>query len=479
MNLTRDEEGCLEWFIHRTSTKLSGAFVSNKATTLLLQASSTEPAVLHAVLALSSAHREVIDDHSYRALLDSSYQELLTVRQYNKAIGNLQPHFLSQSKASTCVTLVACIIFVHLEFLRGKYTIGMKHLQHGLNLLQDADLAIAKEHGGSTGSTSSLENWVVTILRRILIPVKLMGQTVQIPHNQILSGEPVPKVPFVSVHQARRSLESLIVRILRLSERCTYRNGTPELSCDDQQLVQSDLRQWTLIHRTTTEHLPRTTNLSERSAYRLLELYHLMATIMAVVQIGCNQETAYDRHTVDFVTIISHCIQSYKFACEYHGLEPARVLSTEQPGSRALPNMGWITPLYYTAVKCRNHRIRLHAIKLLELMPHREGIWDASQAAVIARKVVAIEEQDFYKDIDIVNDFDLLSAPNTQELLLPVLPEDHRLNAINLVLPDDPTSKLVLRCTRRAGLEKTLWKYDLGSRTWSDFSCEIEVGSCS
>ncbi|KAL5320183.1 hypothetical protein ACEPPN_010984 [Leptodophora sp. 'Broadleaf-Isolate-01'] len=44
-----------EWFTHRTVIKLPGLFGSSFWDTLLFQACSNEPAVLHAVIALSSA----------------------------------------------------------------------------------------------------------------------------------------------------------------------------------------------------------------------------------------------------------------------------------------------------------------------------------------------------------------------------------------------------------------------------------------
>jgi hypothetical protein len=52
-----EENGYFEWFKCRTAIKLPGSFVSGFWTTLLFQASLNEPAVLHAVLALSSVHK--------------------------------------------------------------------------------------------------------------------------------------------------------------------------------------------------------------------------------------------------------------------------------------------------------------------------------------------------------------------------------------------------------------------------------------
>ncbi|KAH9205237.1 hypothetical protein DL95DRAFT_233000, partial [Leptodontidium sp. 2 PMI_412] len=53
--VSEDEYSYFEWFTHRTVIKLPGLFGSSFWDTLLFQACSNEPAVLHAVIALSSA----------------------------------------------------------------------------------------------------------------------------------------------------------------------------------------------------------------------------------------------------------------------------------------------------------------------------------------------------------------------------------------------------------------------------------------
>lgn len=123
----------------------------------------------------SSAHQEVVLGGHHRPLPDNSHQELLTVRQYSKAIRYLQPHFSDHSRISVCVTLIVCIVFVTLEFLRGNYTIGMKHLQHGLNLLQEFDRLVGLGLASSVRSIVCFDDQNVTLFTRILVQAKLLG----------------------------------------------------------------------------------------------------------------------------------------------------------------------------------------------------------------------------------------------------------------------------------------------------------------
>lgn len=471
-SLDHDEQICVEWYMCRTATKLPGAFASKYWNSLLLQASSTDSAVMHAMLALSSAHQEVVFDPNCRPLRDTSHQELLTIRQYSKAIEYLQPHFSDRSRASICLTVITCMVFVTLEFLRGNYTIGMKHLQHGLNLLQEAARIVGLESGGSAQSTVCFDDQIVTLFTRILVQARLLGQSITSPHDPFLYNRSSLELRvFGSPDHARRTLEPLLLRIFDLEERRICRDEITTASRNSQQLVQNELLEWTQIYQTTMASLPDTTSPLEAFAYRLLELYQTIATIMADVCVDTNPEMAYARHTSDFVSIISHCIQSYSIVLQSKGLESTHAYDGGNPNANSISDIGWIPPLYYTAVKCRNHRVRLHAVRLLEAAPHKEGIWDAKLAAAVARKIIAVEEQRLY--INCADDFDFLAAPTAQELLLlPVLPEAHMLHELKVALPDTPAGRLVLRCNRReSGLwEAMVWVYDLPSELWSHAS---------
>ena len=45
-----------------------------------------------------------------------------------------------------------------------------------------------------------------------------------------------------------------------------------------------------------------------------------------------------------------------------------------------------------TILECRNSSLRLEALQILESWPHRKGFWNSGLSAMMARKVVDIEE---------------------------------------------------------------------------------------
>jgi hypothetical protein len=57
-----------------------------------------------------------------------------------------------------------------------------------------------------------------------------------------------------------------------------------------------------------------------------------------------------------------------------------------------------------------------------------------------------IEEREYYKNIDIADDFPLSSYPSAQDLSLSLLPESYRIYGLEVVLLGEPMDKVLLFC---------------------------------
>ena len=81
------EKQHLDWFICNSAKKFPGIFGSDFWHSLVFPATTAEPAVLHAVIALGSAHRNRPKDfHKFKSTLDEDF----TIRQYSRtALGIL------------------------------------------------------------------------------------------------------------------------------------------------------------------------------------------------------------------------------------------------------------------------------------------------------------------------------------------------------------------------------------------------------
>jgi hypothetical protein len=174
--------------------------------------------------------------------------------------------------------------------------------------------------------------------------------------------------------------------------------------------------------------------------------------MMAIMDKMClcpSDEESFDSHFNMFVHVIRQQVDIWIIDSTMHpsGAPQGHIIDI----SRSTIDLGVIAPLYYAAVKCRVHRIRLQAIRLLETIFHRNGIWDGKIAACVSRKVMEIEEREYYQNIDTADDFPLSSYPSPRDLSLSPLPESYRIRDLEVVLLGEPMDKVLLFCKQRLG----------------------------
>jgi hypothetical protein len=468
---SQEESVYLEWFGRRTVLKLPGAFAAVFWATRVMQASHSEPAVLHAIMALGSAHKKEISENGSldgkgKAL---NKRERFMLQHYSKAIKHIQPHFSTKNNTSLDVGLMTCVIFVCLEFFRGNYRTGYIHLQNGLRLLNDAE-----------SRSSSVDRSVIETLVRMDVAANLFGQGGQFLSLPLQMSMPeIPATEFRSADQARQPLDRLLNEILHLTEQCRQNGASqdpplPPRALEKQRRIRVELALWLRTYEATLAKPKPKLVVRDIFPYRLLRLYHSMAEIMVDTCLWPISQMRFDSHEGTFLSILLQTMDLQKMAYALaHLVTPpsgyCRVMST------SIADIGGIPPLYYTVIKCRNHRIRLQAAKILDRFAHKETIWDSAVALCVATEVMRTEEQDFYRNIETEDDFDFLSIPNEKDLLLPVLPESNRLQDVQVTLPDESTGTLVLRMRRRlkSGCwDETVKEYELRSQHWEELANE-------
>ena len=442
-----DENRYLEWFKCRTVIKIPGPFVLTFWDTLLFQASWNEPAVLHAILTLSSIHKREISDGNSQSRSDGlpDEQEQFMLQHYNRAIHHLQPHFSAKDRASVRVALITCAVFIGLEFLRGNFETAQTYLRSGLDVLRESQIPSNVEDGIFLlkPSHDSIDSFIVEAFFRLHVQVELFKQSYQHPYLVLLAYGPEARIfIFHSVNEAWHRLELLLNEVFQAIEQGrqqqAYNNnlvwiGYSSALLGHQQHIQAELARWL-----DTYEASRTCLQSQdfgRFVCMLLLEYHTLASIMADTCLRLDDESIFDSYTEQFIFIVNQSANMWVT----RSLGSRLALPGNQIDmSRSLIDLGWIPPLYYTALKCRVHRVRLQAIRLLESTSHREGVWDSKIAACVARKIMELEEGEFYTDLDMVDDFPLSSSPGLQDLSTPTLPESHRIREVKVVLSNGP-----------------------------------------
>lgn len=414
------EQSCYEWYLYRSSIKLPGAFYSDRIATDLFWAFARNVVLRHAILALSSAHREEVLGHTKE-------QMCFTLAQYNKALAYIRSNIWDVDVLST-----TCLLFVYMEYLRGCYANGLLHLRFGLRLLQD------------TSSTKRC-GWSIPAFTSVLVQTQLAGQLLDIVPVWCFRVN-MYELAFNSYHYAKYTLDCIILRALLRRK---------SFSANSEDLVE-DLRRWSIAFKA----MPAP-NYQEKEcfAHKLLHIYYCL-TLFLIDTCRTDTELAGEKTDVPFFDIVGQCEEMFqmRFDAKAHR-------DPESTSSNSVSDVGWIAPLYYAAVHCRDHNIRLQALNLLESSSHKEGIWNSQLAVAVVKQVLKIEgceRNNLDPDILHILEWDNTNPSRSSEVL--------RITQLNVILPDDySTGILTLKC--RYGQQSLHYEYNCCSGKWRN--CEF------
>ncbi|KAL1793805.1 hypothetical protein ACET3X_007226 [Alternaria dauci] len=331
LNLSDQDQGYLDWFHHRLVHDLSGRLAEGFWTALVMPMLLNEPVIAHAAIALSSAHKNIVLT-PYRTQRDT---DLLVTKHYNESLRHLRSAIE----------------------LGGKTTSGF---------VVDPDQAKIMQGFASLHLESQF-------LGTISPGIDILVQSFV---------EDVPSRTFKSIEEARYSLNKLVHAILLISRRFLQMNAAERevrlgrLDIHNQALCL--LQDWLNTYK-STNFCETTTGRDCKVAHTILLNHYEMALIMWG-HIGCTSETDYSVHIAKFLAILEH-------SAEIWHLLPS---SSEAQSTSAGDNLA--TPLFFTALKCRDRRIRLQAVRLLNTIPFGQGGWSCMLMSKIAAGIVALEQ---------------------------------------------------------------------------------------
>jgi hypothetical protein len=402
-------------------------------------------------------------------------EEQFILRQYSKSIRQLTPHFLNKSKSSIRVALIACLVFVCLEFLRGHYQTGNEHLKNGMRLLEQL---------GRQGSSIDLragcdptDTWILETFVKLNLQANLLGHGTRFPCQvqQAADAEPLPLL-FESISEARKHLDWLQHEIVKMAGKrehyLTARSKPCEAILQRQQLILAQLVAWKGVYTVSRSVLLASTGPVGRILYTMLLMYYHMAFIMASTCLD-DAEDIFDCHTEDFLEIVTEAIDLNKLIVSSTlGDTPFAHKPDVVPFTS---DKGWIPPLYFTAIKCRAHRIRMQAIRLLKTVPSKEGIWDAEMAATIGTEVMRLEEQSLDPALEDGDNFTPYSILSAEEARSSFAPSESRFSHVQVTLPNGRHDTTTIRCipvARGAANGAVTREYDPVDKLWHDTLCQ-------
>jgi hypothetical protein len=384
LNLSDDYQEHLGWFHHQLVHDLSSRLAEGFWTALVMPALLNEPVIAHAAIALSVAHRDAALTPDATPLRG----ELVVMAHYNQSLRELQSAIESGADTTASLALVACLLYTLLERLRGRFEQAEMHLKSGLRLLKDHHRRLCIDTHGTTllkrdSSVGSdqvkiLQGFASLHLESQLLGVESCGLDILVQP----SIEDVPPRAFRSIEEARYSLNKLIHAFLLLSQRfhrmsATERRGKFE-DFDSHGQAFCLLQAWLKTYQATD--FPGLQISCDRQYAHTVLLNHYEMAFVMWNHIGGNQESGYASQDARFLAIVEHSVELWSSL-------PS--LSATQSTSIG-DNLA--TPLFFTASKCRNRRIRLQAVRLLGMITPAQGSWNCRLMAKISKEVVALEE---------------------------------------------------------------------------------------
>lgn len=413
---------------------------------VVLQVSSTEPAVRHAVIALGSLH-EYLDSQRPVIKYDLKNKNLrFSLHQYTKAIASLKQGLSTGTRLPIEVVLICCALFISIETLQGNYATTARHLLSGSNILSDWLSANDRK------TSCLVRDELLPIFIRLNIQVKTL---VEFPFPSLelddAESSSLPK-SFSSLQGARASLYSQMNKILdfiQTDETFLYNSSdqpdhilsevfaTAQEQNRDETFRFSPLRSseeifaayqeksrmlgmlegWKAVFDAFILQFSSRMGSRELGGAILLQIHYISAWI-AISTCHSRLQSVFDEYKPQFEKIVS--------------LSKSLVAAGDTEGSsfertNFWVDIGVIGPVYLAATRCRDPVVRRQAVEILRI-PRREGAWDSEATAKVADRIIALEEAG-------------LPPVNTAE----DIPEYARIHVRKVVI-DMPNSLVVLSC---------------------------------
>ncbi|PYI12550.1 hypothetical protein BO78DRAFT_6085 [Aspergillus sclerotiicarbonarius CBS 121057] len=380
--MNTDERRCFRFFEHNTIPMLVGYAESEVWQRLVLQMSQREPAICHAVVALSAIH----EDYERRGMaMKPDYRHhRFALEQYNRAMSMLRKRIQSNDPQVREIALMCCVVFVVLELLEGKYQNAFAHLQQGLSILDS-----------QSGHTSATECALAKAFLHLNVQQSHFGGpdvrvTLHPPKGRVAEAT-YESVKIRSLPEAKERIRVLMNNIFHFQSCCNlFFRGDLESDILSLSARQCKLQCQLSDYRADLEEFIWSHN--TRHAWTLREVRSVdvirvhLATLASLLGGSLDTtEMSYDRFLPEFKRInefSEQIISSFKTEYEEISRLPSMVMDT-----------GILPSLFWSCVKCRDSQTRRHSARLLQVWPHREGIYDSRLILMICQGLIAIETE--------------------------------------------------------------------------------------
>jgi hypothetical protein len=383
-----EDKRSFDFFVSETGPMLSGYFDADFWNHFLLQFSHHNTAIWHSVLALSAFHEQRLLSEDRPMRKDDTAHRRFALQHYIQAVSHLTGR-LSTGKAPTEIVLASCVLFIAIETLMGNLPGAANHVAGGIQILRSWRKDRAKE-GSSRLSPKLIENNLIPIFDHINQYSFTHGRAAPPISDVDLTLDEQESECFANILEARASL----LRVISGAQQFTVTFGSCDKSQDvTQRHSEHFLKQRLLLRIQRWEVAlgellarPNMAHISdrERRAIALLRVQQNIVWI-AISNAKNTDEVSFDAFLSNFEAVVE--------------LAESAAIDTESPTSwsKRWANVNFqmqnITPLYMTATKCRNPKIRRKALTLLKSLFTRDRLWNMELIYRMAERVIELEEE--------------------------------------------------------------------------------------
>lgn len=356
-----------------------------------MSACHSEPAILHAALAVAGAHKAFCDRQSTKP--DTTYMNsdlaASTYLHYQKALFYLKKRITLPNPEQPETVLIVCLILMTFDMIEGRYGEALFHLTHGRRIIKD----LSNSNSNDTHVPLSLPPVATSTMDEINYSFALMDiQSVNFgslkPHFKLVAdtkhdGNPNLEIPdiFINFDDAWRHMLLLVNKFCRLFA------GINELGSKKYDLWNNDLRfrrvrsdlladaeKWKDTFDKSSFRTLSSSQSSLESKSTLLRLHYLTLDICVKTSLYFGDEMFFDPLVPEFLALVGLCEEL---------LPSLPTISIET---------GIIQPLFLTGCLCRHPNIRRRLVRLLS-NPRKEGHWDSKLIEIVSRERMIFEEE--------------------------------------------------------------------------------------
>jgi cholestenol delta-isomerase len=382
------ESRSFDFFRSRTVAEVAHSLDYRVWNELVIKLSHSEPAVKHSMLALSLLHERC---HLVNALKPANMEDIMA--QHQKALTHSRKLLDTAQHDDMAKVLVVCMLFVCYGNLTGQYATSQVHLKSGLKILQQykQKLLLNSQPGTPKHSTG---NSAVDSLAESLACLDLQAMTFsdsKAPYPYSLypmlsgndSGADISShsMEFSTLGEANTSLITLTRSYFYLLDQVEKGEVLYAELMTKQSNYLEALEAWDRSFQSITSH-----NMSPTMTPHALILQMYRALLKLLLKFDyAGSECHWDPLLPSFSRIVDLASELGQF--ENNAIGQTYDISFSF-------NIGIIIPLFVTATRCRDFKVRREAIKLLRSKRRIEGVWDSIGAAAVAEKVMQIEEDE-------------------------------------------------------------------------------------